>query len=242
MPHKGGKRIKHDTWEYRLIQKWIAGGAKEPSHKATFQKLEVTPTEIVFKKPGETVPLKVIAHWSDGTKEDVTCISRFRSNDESIASIDGEGVVKSLIKGDTHVVAFYDNGVHAIPAMLPVSDYIGPNYPATATPTRIDELVIAKLKSLHGPVGDLHRHRISPLSHLDITGTLPKRAEIEAFMKSKDPQNGLGWWTNCSNGRATPHGGRSMAVRHHWAQPGTATGTSSADQLAPLQTVVQLDP
>ena len=34
---------------------------------------------------GEKVALKVIAHWSDGGSEDVTCLTRFRTNDESIA-------------------------------------------------------------------------------------------------------------------------------------------------------------
>ncbi len=41
----------------------------------------------------------------------MTCISRFRTNDESVAEVDEEGVVTSKGTGDTHVVAFYDNGV-----------------------------------------------------------------------------------------------------------------------------------
>ena len=28
MPHKGGKRIEADGWQYRLIERWIEGGAK----------------------------------------------------------------------------------------------------------------------------------------------------------------------------------------------------------------------
>ncbi len=69
--------------------------------------------------------LKVIAHWSDGTREDVTPLCRFRTNDEPIATVDATGVVTILGKGDTHVVAFYDNGVAPVPVMLPVSDLVG---------------------------------------------------------------------------------------------------------------------
>ena len=48
-------------------------------------------------------------------------------------------------KGDTHVVAFYDNGVAVTQVILPVSDKVGPNYPDVPTPTKVDELVVAKL-------------------------------------------------------------------------------------------------
>ena len=70
-------------------------------------------------------PLKVVAHWADGTTEDVTCLSRFRTNDESVAEVDLDGVVTSKGKGDTHVVAFYDNGVAVTQVLAPVSDKVG---------------------------------------------------------------------------------------------------------------------
>ncbi|HVJ79545.1 MAG TPA: DUF1549 domain-containing protein, partial [Planctomycetia bacterium] len=189
MPHKGGKVIAPDSWEHKLLARWIEAGAKPAAHKASFAKLEVTPAEIVFTKPGEKIPLRVVAVWSDGVREDVTCLARFRTNDESIVKVDAEGVVSAAGKGDTHVVAFYDNGVHAVPAMLAVSDKIGANYPAIATPTKIDALVVEKLKKV-GIVpseictdGEFLR-RVS----LDLTGTLPSPAEIDAFSKSKDPE------------------------------------------------------
>src|SRR4051812_17284360 len=88
MPHKGGKRLDPESWQYRMLVNWIDGGAKGVSNPAHFERLEVSPAEIVFAREGERVPLKVVAHWSDGTSEDVTCISRYRTNDESIAEID----------------------------------------------------------------------------------------------------------------------------------------------------------
>lgn len=210
IPHKGGERLKEDTWQYRMFVRWIEEGAKSTKGDVAFEKLEVTPTEIVFSREGETVPLKVVAYWSDGTQEDVTCITRFRTNDESIAEINEDGVVTSKGKGDTHVVAFYDNGVSVTQTLLPVSDRVGPKYPDVDAPTKVDALVVAKLRKL-GIVpaevctdGEFLR-RVS----LDMTGTLPTPEEVRAFLADSSPNKRerkvdellsrptyAAWWTN----------------------------------------------
>ncbi|MEO6809243.1 MAG: DUF1549 and DUF1553 domain-containing protein, partial [Isosphaeraceae bacterium] len=183
IPHKGGKRMELDSWQYQVLFHWIDGGAKGVTEASHFERLEVTPAEIVFQREGETVPLHVIAHWADGTREDVTCITRFRTNNESIAEIDENGVVTSKGQGDTHVVAFYDNGVAATQVILPVSDRVGPTYPDVPTPTKIDELVVAKLRKLGIVPSELctdeeFLRRVS----LDLTGTLPTPKEVETFL------------------------------------------------------------
>src|SRR4029079_6000391 len=101
--------------------------------------------ELVFKKAGETVRLRVLAHWHGGAVEDVTDITRFRTNDESVATVDEKtGLVTAEGSGDTHIVAFYDNGLASVATMLPVSDKVGSNYPHVATATKVDELIPAK--------------------------------------------------------------------------------------------------
>ena len=104
--HDGGERYEAGGWEYHLLRRWIEAGAQgRPNEHAELVGLEISPEEIVFQKPGETVPLQVIARWSDGWNEDVTPLCRFQTNDESIATVNPAGAVKSLGKGDTHVVA-----------------------------------------------------------------------------------------------------------------------------------------
>ncbi len=210
VPHKGGKRMEPESWEHHLLLRWIEGGAKPASGKDHFSRLEVIPSEIVFKANGESVPLKVIAHWADGSSEDVTCLSRFQTNDEGIVTVDADGKVVSVEKGDTHVVAFYDNGITAIPVIQPVSDRVGPNYPNVPTPTKIDEHIITKLRKL-GVVpsevcdDETFLRRLS----LDMTGTLPTPAEVTAFLADASPEKRsrkidellerptyAAWWTN----------------------------------------------
>ena len=119
--HKGKRRFDKGSWEYNLLLRWIQGGAKsDVAETGDFGKLEVLPKELVFKAPGEGIQLKVLAHWKDGTVEDVTQLTRFRTNDEAVAVVNEAGVVTAKETGDTHIVAFYDNGVEPVPAILPV--------------------------------------------------------------------------------------------------------------------------
>ncbi|WP_254508513.1 DUF1549 and DUF1553 domain-containing protein [Anatilimnocola floriformis] len=182
--HEGGERLKKNTWQHHLLQRWIAAGAKPVAeNEAEILGLIVEPREIVFRKKGEQARLRVIAEWTDGSQEDVTSLCRFRSNDESLAEIDENGVVTALGPGDTAVVAFYDNGVTPIPVLLPVSDLVGAKYPPVATPTKVDELVVAKLSKLGIVPADLCSDAdFLRRASLDITGTLPSPAEITSFL------------------------------------------------------------
>jgi hypothetical protein len=185
--HEGGERFKADSWEYRTIARWIAGGAKGARENSSrLERLAIEPAEISFTKQDEMIALKAVAHWSDGTQEDVTPLCRFKTNDESVATVNDDGRVTSKSPGNTHIVAFYDNGVTPVQVIRPVSDLTGANYPSVPTPTKIDELVVAKLQKLGIVPSEVATdaeflRRVT----LDMTGTLPTPTEIEAFLADK---------------------------------------------------------
>ncbi|MEW4566708.1 DUF1549 domain-containing protein [Tautonia sp. JC769] len=187
-PHKGGQILEGDTWQYRVIRRWIESGAGPAAQEASFDRLEVLPREVVFRADGQSVPLRAMAYWSDGTIEDVTCLTRFQTNDESIATVDPDGRVASVGPGDTDIVAFYDNGVVTAQVIRPVSDRTGDAYPELPAPTEIDRLIAAKLEKLGIIPSDVcsdeeFLRRVS----LDLTGSLPTPDEVRAFVADPGP-------------------------------------------------------
>lgn len=187
--HGGGERMKADSWQFHLLRRWIEAGARGVgADYAKLTRLELAPAEIVFAKDGERKALRVIAHWSNGAREDVTPLCRYQSNDESIAETDADGVVTSKGRGDTHVVVFYDTDVAVVPVLRPVSDKVGPAYPGVPAPTKIDAFITAKLCKLGIVPSDLCSDgEFLRRASLDMTGTLPTPQEVEAFRTDTAP-------------------------------------------------------
>ncbi len=186
--HKGGRKIEPGSWQYDLLLRWIQAGAPAASKQQHFERLEVEPGEILFRESGETADLRVVAVWSDGRREDVTELSRFQSNNEAVAAIEPSGRITAKGAGDTHIVAFYDNGVAAIPVLRP---FFAATTPAGASPeatTTVDRLIGEKL----GKLGIAPSERCGDTDFLrrisiDMTGTLPAPAEIEDFVADTRP-------------------------------------------------------
>lgn len=186
--HGGGKRFESGGWEERVLRRWVEAGAKPPAGQARLTKLDVTPHELSFAAEHTTAQLRVVAHWDDGTVEDVTDVTRYSSNDDATATIDLNGTVKSTGPGSTYVIACYDSAVTSVPVVRPVSDRVGPKYPKVPTPTRIDELVVAKLRKLGIVQADLCTDaEFLRRAWLDVCGTLPSPAEIDSFLADRSP-------------------------------------------------------
>src|SRR5687767_13556619 len=97
--HDGGRRFEKDSWQHRLLQRWIQAGARGlTDDEPEFDSLTVEPAEIVFDKPGKPVALRAVVRWSDGSSEDVTPLCRFRSNDDSIATVSDTGMITAAGK------------------------------------------------------------------------------------------------------------------------------------------------
>ena len=207
--HGGGRRFEVDSWEHRLLLRWIEAGARGTASHGELARLEVDPPEIVFGSQPEPVELVVIAEWRDGTREDVTCLCRFQTNDDAVVLVDRDGRATSTGRGDTHIVAFYDNGVAAVPVLRPVTDARPAEEPGRAD-SEIDRFVAAKL----GKLGIAPSPRSSDAEFLrrvslDLTGTLPSPDEVESFLadRSEDKRGRkidellerpayAAWWAN----------------------------------------------
>ena len=152
VPHKGGKRFDTGSPEYQTLADWIAGGAPGPQPgDVRLQHLEVLPAQ-AMRRPGDTQPLQVKAHFTDGHVEDVTRWVKYSSANESVATVDDSGRVTIVGPGEAGLTAWYLSQVAVGFVTVPYSN----NIPASVFETLprhefIDEQVHAKLRKLDLP-------------------------------------------------------------------------------------------
>ena len=126
--------------------------------------------------------------FSDGTSEDVTVLTNFSTNDESVAAVDIQGKVIAVASGDTSIVASFGGAVVTMQVIVPVS-VDGTSFPEIAANSQVDRLVIAKLKKVGIKPSalssdDVFLRRV----YLDVIGTLPTSAEVRQFLADPHPQ------------------------------------------------------
>lgn len=185
-PHGGGQRIEFDSPAYRVIKRWIEQGmpyGKETDPQVTH--IEVLPTERLMERES-TQQIVVVAHYSDGSTEDVTRTTQFDSNDTEMAEVSVTGLVTTgQLTGSVAVMARYQGHVGVFRSTIPLGVAVndlpkGTNF--------VDESVQKKLKALGLPSSKVcddstYLRRVS----VDLTGRLPTLEEVEQFLADQDP-------------------------------------------------------
>lgn len=190
-PHGGGQRLEVDSYEYRVLERWIAtglpyGGDDDPVVTA----IDVLPPQRRLAR-GEVQQIAVVATYSDGSLEDITRTAQFESNNKDLANVDERGLVTLGDQpGDVAVMARYQGQVAVFRSSIP----LGVEFAEGETqwpPARnvVDERVFAKLRTLgippSPPCDDATFVRRATL---DICGRLPTIEETRNFLTSTDEQ------------------------------------------------------
>jgi Protein of unknown function (DUF1549)/Protein of unknown function (DUF1553)/Bacterial Ig-like domain (group 2) len=194
MPHEGGQRLKKDSWQHRIIRRWIADGAKRTAGSGNLRQLSLQPAELKLIE-GRSQPLTVSAQFAHGSKEDVTPFCRFRVQNDAVALVSADGVVTAGVPGDTAVIAEYAGQFATMRVLVPVAASKRLPWPRAGTesgPYRvdgfIDDEVFAKLRQL----GITPSERCSDADFLrrltlDTIGRVPTPGEVRAFLKDARP-------------------------------------------------------
>ena len=190
IPHEGGLRFDPNSEEGLTILRWIEAGAPFDDNEPRLQKLEIEPSSFVLSDVGQTAQLKVLAHFSDGSVEDVTEKAVYESKDAPVAEVSTNGEVTSVRWGGTAVIARFLGVVDAAFVTIPrvsetdlasqASEFIPNNF--------IDKFVLAKLKKLNIrpstlTTDDVFMRRV----YLDTIGRLPSPDEIRTFLSDTSP-------------------------------------------------------
>src|SRR5579875_1719459 len=107
-PHEGGQRLTPSARQYTLLLRWIAEGARDDSASApALERLEIFPPCDILDEPATSRQLRVFAHFHDGSQREVTHLTRFGVNDDTIADIRPDGRVEKRKAGEAAVTAEY---------------------------------------------------------------------------------------------------------------------------------------
>lgn len=189
VPHGGGLVLRPNKRMYGVVSQWIASGIPGPSETDTrVTGLTIFPQQRTLYLGAEQ-QLQVIAYFDDGHMEDVTQWARYTSNEESILSVDVDGVVTTEGHGESSISIFYLDKVGFSTLAVPFPHNVSAqSYAAEPRVNYIDDLVLAKLAAL--------KLKPSPLAtddefcrraYLDVTGTLPTSDTVRAFLVDKSP-------------------------------------------------------
>ena len=192
VPHGGGARLEVRSPEYNTLLRWLASGANFGDQSAAkVAKVEVLPAERMMGSHSQQ-QLAVIAHFTDGTTEDVTATAVYEVNVPEMASVTKHGLVKTMDEpGDVGVMIRYQSQVAVFRATIPLGA------PVDHLPQQrnlVDEFVFKKFKMLGLPPSDVcddstFVRRVT----IDLASRLPTSSEAEAFLADTNPNKRELW-------------------------------------------------
>ncbi len=187
LPHGGGSRIDADSFDYKMIVKWMRQGM--PYGKPSDPKLDsiqVHPSERVMRR-GARQQLVVLARMTDGSIEDITHSAVYESNDREYAEADNTGLVSAGDQsGEIAIMVRYQDKASVFRGVVPLGA------PVKETPSEknfIDKFIFAKLKEVGMPPSEItddstFLRRVT----LDMVGRLPTIQEAKSFINDKSPK------------------------------------------------------
>ena len=118
IPHLGGVRWEINSEPYAIIRRWIAQGMPfNPKATRKVEKIVLFPTGRTYL-PNSSQQIVVTAIYNDGSKQDVTQLAQFESNQEDMAEVDENGHVhfknlwgstSVMVRFKEHVATFFGN-------------------------------------------------------------------------------------------------------------------------------------
>lgn len=180
--HEGGRRLPRGSVEYEKLLDWLQSGAPFGPADLRVTQITVSPADSLFPMTNQTTQLRVTALLSDGSREDVTKMALYASNDDAIAEVGKTGEIVMRGRGLTSVMVRYSGQVAAARMAVPFADS---TTPVAKLPVQnfIDEHIGAELQRLRLPASELSSDsEFLRRVYLDLTGRLPSARETRDFI------------------------------------------------------------
>ncbi len=189
-PHGGGKRLDANGADFATLRNWVlAGMPRAIANAPKLQRISVEPSDTMLAANSQK-PLKVTAHYSNGTTREVTRLSQFQSNEAAIAAVNDAGVISTnTITGESAVMARYMSLIAVCTVSMPLPNEVPKEiYDKLPRKNFIDEQVWQKLARLRlTPSEPAPDHAYLRRVFIDIIGRAPTADEAKQFLDDPSP-------------------------------------------------------
>jgi len=187
VPHQGGMVIKPGEPSYELLRAWIADGVKLDLKSPRVTGIDILPKAPIMPLPGMKQQMAVMATYSDGSTRDVSAEAFIETSNQEVATVDKQGLVSALRRGEATMLARYE-GNYTATTLIVMGDRSGFAWKEVPEYGHIDQLVDEKLKLVKVLPSDLcddgdFLRRI----YLDLTGLPPQPQDVRAFLADRRP-------------------------------------------------------
>jgi hypothetical protein len=187
VPHVGGVLTQPGQPTYELLRSWIAQGVRLDLGSPRVIRIEVSPKNPVLPLPGMKQQMVVQAHYTNGSVRDVSAEAFLESGNIEVATVDKQGLVTGIRRGETAVLARYE-GAYAAAPIIVMGDRKGFVWKDVAPYNYVDTLVYEKLKEVKILPSEVCSdsdfiRRVT----LDLTGLPPLPEEVRTFLSDMRP-------------------------------------------------------
>ncbi len=186
--HGGGKRLKKGDPAHLVLEQWIAEGMQlDAQTEPDLLRIETVPSKRVLRQPAARQQIVVLGHFSDGSVRDLTALTDFSSSNESVGSVNVQGLVSKNGRGETAILARYLDKMSTTYLTF-LEDVPGFVWNNPAELNFVDSAVFEKLRQLQILPSDIcaddeFLRRVT----LDLTGRLPTSEEARGFLADQSP-------------------------------------------------------
>ncbi|MEK6249900.1 MAG: DUF1549 domain-containing protein, partial [Planctomycetales bacterium] len=182
VPHGGGVVLRHSDSYYKIVQSWIANGAKFNKTARRATSISIHPDSLSIPTAGQSRQLRVVAAYEDNTTRDVTAESFMESSDREVVSVNRDGLVTSHRRGESAMLVRYEGNYAAMPIIV-MGDRSGFQWEEVPANNQIDSLVFQKLKRVKTSPGRVCTDaEFIRRVYLDLVGLPPSAARVTAFL------------------------------------------------------------